>query len=170
MNIILIGMAGAGKSTLGVLLAKALGMSFVDTDIILQEQENRLLHEIISTDGAERFLQIEEAVISNLKLNNCVIATGGSVVYSQKAMDSLRKTGISIYLYVPFDEIEKRLRNIKTRGIVIPEGQSLNDVYEERVPLYLAHSDATLDCTNKDIEEIVAEAIAVIHERYSRDK
>jgi len=169
MNIILIGMAGAGKSTLGVLLAKALGMSFVDTDIILQEQENRLLHEIISTDGIERFLKIEESVVSNLKLNNCVIATGGSVVYSQKAMASLRKTGISIYLYVPFEEIENRLRNIKTRGIVIPEGQSLKDVYEERVPLYLAHSDVTLDCTSKNIEEIVAEAVAAVRERCSHD-
>lgn len=166
MNIILIGMPGAGKSTIGVLLAKALGMRFIDTDIVLQEQENRLLHEIISTDGIERFLETEEAVVSSLKPENSVIATGGSVVYSSKAMNALRGAGISVFLYVPFEEIERRLKNIKTRGVVIPEGKSLKDVYEERMPLYMAHSDIRLDCTGKDIETVVAEAIEAL-KKYS---
>ena len=114
MNIILIGMPGAGKSTLGVLLAKTLGMSFVDTDIVLQEQEGRLLHEILNTDGLGVLLEAEESAVSQLEVENCVIATGGSVVYSQKAMEHLRSTGITVYLYVSLEEIEKRIGNIKT--------------------------------------------------------
>ena len=151
MNIILIGMPGAGKSTLGVLLAKTLGMSFVDTDIVLQEQEGRLLHEILNTDGLEYFLEAEESTVMQLKVENCVIATGGSVVYSQKAMEYLRSTGITIYLSVPFEEIQKRIGNIKTRGVVIPTGKNIEDVFTEREPLYINHFDIMLDCTNKSV-------------------
>jgi len=164
MNIILIGMPGAGKSTLGVLLAKTLGMSFVDTDIVLQEKEGRLLHEILNTDGLEYFLEAEESTVMQLEVENCVIATGGSVVYSQKAMEYLRSTGIAIYLYVSFEEIQKRIRNIKTRGIVIPRGKNLEDIYKEREPLYMTHCDIMLDCTNKSVEQTVTEAVLLINE------
>lgn len=162
MNIVLIGMSGAGKSTLGVLLAKALGMDFVDTDIVIQQRDGRLLQEIIDSDGIDRFLLIEEAIVAALSYNNCVIATGGSVVYSKKAMNSLKQSGQLIYIHVDFDEIEKRLTNIKTRGIVIKNGSSLRDVYEERVPLYIKYSNKTIDCTNKDIERCVSEIMNIL--------
>ncbi|WP_419871979.1 shikimate kinase [Candidatus Pristimantibacillus sp. PTI5] len=163
MNIVLIGMSGAGKSTLGVLLAKALGMDFVDTDIVIQQHEGRLLQEIIDNDGIEKFMEIEEKNISELQLKNCIISTGGSVIYSEKAMNVLKKGGLIIYLHVPYEEIKRRI-NITTRGIVIKKGKSLKDVYEERVPLYIQYSDKTLDCSNKDIEHCVSEMIEKIKE------
>lgn len=159
MNIILIGMSGAGKSTLGVLLAKALGMGYVDTDIIIQQQEGKLLQEIIDNEGIEKFLETEELIVSGLKLQDCVIATGGSVVYSEKAMSALRQLGPIFYLHVPYEEIERRLTNITTRGIVIKKGKSLKDVYAERVPLYIKHSDRLIDCSSKDIESCVDEIV-----------
>lgn len=162
MNIVLVGMSGAGKSTLGVLLAKALGMDFVDTDIVLQQQEGRLLQDIIDKDGIEAFLEVEEKIVSGLQLDNCVISTGGSVIYSDKAMHALKQGGRIIYLHVPFEEIARRLTNLTTRGIVIKKGNTLQDVYEERVPLYMTYSDHTLDCSNKDIEQCIAEIIIAI--------
>jgi shikimate kinase len=162
MNIILIGMSGAGKSTLGVLLAKALGMDYVDTDIVIQQHEGRLLQDILDNDGIEKFMKIEERIVSDLKSKNCIIATGGSVIYSEKAMNTLKQDGQIIYLHVPYEEIKKRLINIKSRGIVIKKGNSLKDVYEERVPLYIKYSDKTLDCSNKDIEHCVSEIIGII--------
>ena len=163
-NIILIGMSGAGKSTLGVLLAKALGMDFVDTDILIQQREKRLLQEIIDREGIERFLRTEEAVLSELQVRNCVVATGGSAVYSRKAMQSLRETGTVIYLSVPYEEVEKRVTNITTRGIVIKQGRSLKDAYEERLPLYRQYSDVLIDCAGRDIEGTVSEMIAKLCE------
>lgn len=163
-NIILIGMSGAGKSTLGVLLAKALGMDFVDTDILIQQQEKRLLQEILNHDGIEQFLRIEEAVIANLKLHNCVVATGGSVVYSERAMAALRENGTVIYLYVAYEEVERRVTNITTRGIVMQQGRSLKDAYQERLPLYRTYSDVVVDCSDRDIEGCVGEMIAKLCE------
>jgi shikimate kinase len=159
MNIVLIGMSGAGKSTLGVLLAKALGMDYVDTDIVIQQHEGRLLQDILDQDGIEKFMEVEERTVSELQPKHCVISTGGSVIYSEKAMNVLKQGGQIIYLHVPYEEIEKRLINLTTRGIVIRKGNSLKDVYEERVPLYMKYSDQTLDCSNKDIEHCVSELI-----------
>jgi shikimate kinase len=166
MNIVLIGMPGAGKSTLGVLLAKALGMDYVDTDIVIQQHEGRLLQDIIENDGIGKFMETEEYIISNLKLNNCIIATGGSVIYSEKAMHALKQGGQIIYLHVPYEEIRRRLINITTRGIVIKKGYSLKDVYEERDPLYLKYSDKTLDCSNHDIEYCIRQIIDKIQESH----
>lgn len=166
MNIILVGMSGAGKSTLGVLLAKALGMDYVDTDIVIQQHEGRLLQEIIDNDGLEIFMQIEEKFVSELQLKNSIISTGGSVIYSDKAMNVLKLGGQIIYLHVPYEEIKRRLINVTTRGIVIKKGNSLQDVYEERVPLYIKYSDKTLDCSNKDIENCVSEIIELIQENH----
>ncbi|NOU65420.1 AAA family ATPase [Paenibacillus sp. LMG 31461] len=163
MNIVLIGMSGAGKSTLGVLLAKALEMDFVDTDIVIQQHEGRLLQDIINNDGIQKFLEIEESTVSELQLKNCIISTGGSVIYSEKAMKILKQEGQIIYLHVPFEEIQRRLINVTTRGIVIKKGNSLEDVYEERVPLYIQYSDFILNCSNKNIEQCVSEII----ERYT---
>jgi shikimate kinase len=154
-NIVLTGMSGAGKSTLGVLLAKALGMDFVDTDILIQQREGRLLQKILEDDGIERFLQIEESVVTGIHAEGCVIATGGSVVYSDRAMTVLRQEGIAVYLYVTYEELAKRLTNITTRGIVMKKGLSLKDVYEERLPLYEKYSDITVDCSSAHIENCV---------------
>lgn len=162
MNLVLIGMPGAGKSTLGVLLAKALGMDYVDTDLVIQQQEGRLLQDIIDNDGIDDFMKIEESIVSDLKLQNCVIATGGSLIYSEKAMKALKQRGTIFYVHVPFGEIEKRLKNIQTRGIVIKPGNSFKDVYEERVSLYRKYADKTVDCANKTIEDCVS----VIIEQY----
>ncbi|MEC0226438.1 shikimate kinase [Paenibacillus alba] len=166
MNIVLIGMSGSGKSTLGVLLAKALGMDFVDTDIVIQQHEGRLLQDIIDNEGIEIFLEIEERTVSELQLKNCIISTGGSVIYSEKAMKILKQEGQIIYLHVPYEEIQRRLINATTRGIVIKKGNSLKDVYEERVPLYNKYSDNTLDCSNKNIEQCVSEIIEKVQENY----
>ncbi|MDR6550121.1 shikimate kinase [Paenibacillus qinlingensis] len=162
MNIVLIGMSGAGKSTLGVLLAKAMGMNYVDTDIVIQQQEGRLLQDILDVDGTEKFLEVEEKVVANLHFDNCVIATGGSVIYSDIAMNALKQGGQIIYLHVSYEEISKRLTNITTRGIVIKKGNSLEDVYVERLPLYRKYSDITIDCADKDIEQCVREIMARI--------
>lgn len=163
-NIILIGMSGAGKSTLGVLLAKALGMDFVDTDILIQQREKRLLQEIIDQEGIDRFLRVEEEVLSDLKLRNCVVATGGSAVYSRRAMQALRERGTVIYLSVPYEEVEKRVTNIKTRGIVMKRGRRLKDAYEERLPLYRTYSDVVIDCSGRDVEGCVGEMITKLFE------
>ncbi|KRE21299.1 shikimate kinase [Paenibacillus sp. Soil522] len=166
MNIVLVGMSGAGKSTLGVLLAKALGKDYVDTDIVIQQHEGRLLQEIIDNDGIEKFMQIEEKTVSELQLKNCIISTGGSVIYSEKAMNVLKQDGQVIYLHIPYEEIKRRLINVTTRGIIIKKGNSLKDVYEERYPLYRKYSDKTLDCLNKDIEQCVGEIIELIQESH----
>ncbi len=159
MNIVFIGMPGAGKSTLGVLLAKALGIDFVDTDILIQKSEDKLLQEIIDNDGIDTFLKIEENILLNLNIENSVIATGGSAVYSDKAMRNLKENGQIVYLHVPFVEIERRLDNIKTRGIVIEKGKGLKEVFEERIPLYQKYAEKIIDCSDKDIEQCVNEII-----------
>jgi shikimate kinase len=159
-NIILIGMAGAGKSTLGVLLAKALGKDFLDTDIVIQQRSGRLLQEVIDVEGIGPFLELEEDVLSHLQARGCVIATGGSAVYSEKAMEALGQNGLIVYLQVSYEEICRRLKDISTRGIVLKHGNSLRDAYDERIPLYNKFSDITVDCTGKGIEQSVAEIIS----------
>jgi Shikimate kinase len=154
-NIVLIGMAGAGKSTLGVLLAKTLGFGFIDTDLLIQEKEEALLQEIIENKGLEYFMSAEEEVCAALNTKNNVIATGGSVVLSGKAMDNLKKNGTVVYLKVPYDEIKRRLSNITTRGIVFKEGQSLRDVYNERVTLYEKYADKVIEFGKCDLEDAI---------------
>ncbi|MEJ6950501.1 shikimate kinase [Natronospora cellulosivora (SeqCode)] len=159
MNLVLIGMSGAGKSTLGVLLAKSLALEFIDTDIIIQKAEARLLQDIIYQVGVEAFLKIEEKVVSNLKKDNAVIATGGSVVYSPVTMESLKSNAKIIYLYVSFEEIKKRINNINSRGIAMKKGYNLKDVYNERIPLYERYADIIVDCSNKSIEQSLDEIL-----------
>lgn len=154
-NIILIGMPGAGKSTVGVLLAKAAGMAFIDTDLLIQQAESRLLQEIINDSGISAFLAIESRILAALDVNHCVIATGGSAVYSAEAMEYLKSSGPVIYLQLSLEAIESRIRNIATRGIVLAEGQSLANLYRERVPLYENYADLVIDCSEKEIEETV---------------
>jgi shikimate kinase len=154
-NIILIGMPGAGKSTIGVILAKTLGMNFIDTDIVLQKHTGRLLQEIINSDGIDAFLQIEEHTLLSLNFSNSVIATGGSVVLSAKSMDYLKRAGRVIYFYITFEEMVRRLNNIMTRGVVLGEGQHLPDLYNKRIPLYETYADVTIDCSDMDVEKII---------------
>jgi shikimate kinase len=158
-NIVLTGMPGAGKSTAGVILAKTLGMNFTDTDITIQEREGRLLQEIIDTEGPDAFLKIEEKTLLSLHRRNAVIATGGSVVFSRQAMEHLKGDGVVVYLKISFEEMEKRLGNITTRGIVLHAGQSLRDMYSERVLLYEKYADITIDCSDEDFEMVVEKAV-----------
>ncbi|MEN6611228.1 MAG: shikimate kinase [Methanoregulaceae archaeon] len=164
-NIILIGMPGAGKSTAGVILAKTLGMKFIDTDIVIQEQAGRLLQAIIDTDGPEAFLETEERTILSLHCRNTVLATGGSVVLGKQAMEHLKNEGILVYLEISFAEMEKRIRNITTRGIVLPAGRSLREMYDQRSPLYEKYSDITLSCSNDDGETVVRKILDALSEK-----
>lgn len=154
-NIILIGMPSAGKSTAGVILAKNLGMSFVDTDVLIQTQEGRLLQEILNNEGAEKFLQIEEDSIVAMECENTVIATGGSAVYSQKAMEHLKKNGTVLYIHIDMETVRRRLKNLKTRGVVLGSGQSLEDIYLQRQPLYEKYADIKIDCSKYSIDSTV---------------
>jgi shikimate kinase len=161
-NIILIGMPGAGKSTAGVILAKTLGRTFVDTDIAIQERTGRLLQEIIDTEGPDAFLKTEEETVLSRHFDHAVIATGGSVVFSENAMAHLKQDGVVVYLAISFEEMAKRLRNMTTRGIVLFKGESLPEMYHERVPLYEKYADITVECSDGDFEEIVGEVIGEI--------
>lgn len=158
-NIVLIGMPGAGKSTAGVILAKTLRRNFIDTDILLQERSGRLLQDIIDTDGPDAFRKLEEETILSLHCRNTVIATGGSVVFSGRAMEHLKKDGVVVYLQVSFGTMERRLRNIRTRGIVLSRGETLREMYDERVPLYELYADITVSCSGEDFETVVGRVI-----------
>ena len=141
-NIILIGMPGSGKSTLGVLLAKALGRRFVDTDLLIQEREGRLLQDIIDNDGIEKFLQIEEQVLLSVDVEHAVIATGGSMVLYPEAMAHLKENSTVIWLQTPFSQLEKRMpADLYDRGIAVPAGTPLREIYEERCVLYARYAD-----------------------------
>ena len=156
-NIVLIGMPGAGKSTVGVVLAKNMGMSFMDSDLVIQEQEGRKLHEIIEECGSDGFLKVEERVNASLTPSNTVIATGGSVVYGERAMEHLGEIGIICYLRLSYEGISDRLGDLAKRGVVLKEGQTLLDLYQERTPLYERYANIVIDCENKNIREIVGE-------------
>lgn len=156
-NIILIGMPGCGKSTVGVVLAKALGMKFIDSDLVIQETENRLLSEIIAKDGLESFLKTEERINSTINAFNCVIATGGSAVYGNEAIKHFKSIGKIVYIKLPYEEIVSRLGDLSARGVAIKDGQTLRDLYEERVPLYESCADYVIDAYGKDIKQIVSE-------------
>ncbi len=163
-NIVLIGMPGAGKSTVGVILAKMLGFTFTDTDIVIQDKTKKLLSEIIKEKGPEGFLNVENEILSGITLKNSVIATGGSAVFGADAMKNLKENGIFVYLYLPYEKIADRLSDIKNRGVVFKEGESLYDIYNERKPLYEKYADITIDETGLGIEETIRETIKKIGE------
>jgi shikimate kinase len=150
-------MPGAGKSTIGVVLAKNLGISFVDSDLVIQETEDRMLHELIEEYGQEGFLEIEDRVNATISPKAAVIATGGSVVYCQNAMNHLNDIAMICYLKLSYECIEDRLGDLHERGVVLKEGQTLKNLYDERVPLYEKYANMTVDCENKNIREIVME-------------
>ena len=158
-NIILIGMPGAGKSTLGVLLARAMNYRFMDTDLLIQEREGKLLCEIIAEEGMQRFLEIEGEVNAGIEAERTVIAPGGSAIYSEKAMEHFSRIGIIVYLHVPVTELQKRLGDLKRRGVVLKEGQTLEMLYEERRVYYERYARITVDVTQNDIGEVLGEMV-----------
>ena len=162
-NIVLIGMPGAGKSTAGVLLAKALGMDFCDTDILIQRKANTTLQKIIEERGIEEFLKLENEVLSGVSMENTVIATGGSAVYSKDAMENLCKNGIVVYLKLTPDVLVSRLSNIKTRGIAMKKGQTIESLFEERNPLYEKYALYTVDENSLSVEETVTDIICKLN-------
>ena len=154
-NIVLIGMPGVGKSTAGVVLAKVLGYEFIDADLIIQQQEGKLLREIIAEVGTDGFIEVENRVNSQIEVEKSVIATGGSVVYGKEAIQHLREIGTVVYLKVSYDILEKRLHDIKGRGVVLKDGQDLRGLYEERVPLYEKYADITVCEDNLNVEQTI---------------
>lgn len=154
-NIILVGMPGCGKSTVGVVLAKTLGMRFVDTDLIIQQEQHDVLHRLIERYGIKRFGEMEEeALLSVMDTEDTVIATGGSAVFCERGMNFLKQTGVCVYLEVPCEELKRRLSNIKTRGIAAAKGMTVEEIFAERSPYYEKFADIKIDCTDKHIEEI----------------
>lgn len=163
-NIVLIGMPAAGKSTVGVLLAKSFLKDFVDTDLIIQRKTGCTLSDIIEKEGTDTFLKIENDIISSADYSSSVIATGGSAVYGEEAMAHLKENGTVVYLKLSLDEIKKRIGNIKTRGVAMKNGTDLGELYKEREPLYKRYADITIDCENLTPEQIVEETMKAIAE------
>lgn len=160
-NVTLIGMPGSGKSTVGVLLAKALGLQFLDTDLLIQEREGALLQDVVDRLGVEPFLDLEGAVLAGLDCAGTVIAPGGSAVCREAGIARLRALGRVVYLHVPLAELERRVDNITTRGIAMAPGQSLADVYAQREPLYRRYADVTVEVSpGAGLEETVAAVLA----------
>lgn len=153
-NIILIGMPGAGKSTVGVVLAKILGYRFLDSDLLIQEREGRLLCDILEQDGLAGFLSVEEEVNAGITAKNTVIATGGSAVYSARAMEHFKEIGVVVYLRHSLEEIMERVGDVKKRGIALKEGQDMAGLYHERCPLYEKYADIVLDAEGIAIENL----------------
>ena len=163
MNIILIGMPASGKSTAGVLLAKTLGYGFIDSDLLIQNREKALLCDIIAAKGAEEFLRIEEDVNAQLWAERCVIATGGSAVYGERAMRHLKELGKVVYLHISEAEVERRLGNIVLRGVVMRrKGKTVAELYAERVPLYETYADLTVDCDGLTLEQTVQSIVSAL--------
>ena len=162
-NVTLIGMPGSGKSTIGVILAKALGYQFLDTDLVIQKQEKRKLSQIIAQERPERFKEIENKVNASVDVTETVIAPGGSVIYCEEAMKHLRSIGKVVYLKISLESLSKRLGNLRGRGVLLKEGQTLKDLYEERVPLYEKYADIVVDEEGKDLEESLAAVLEIIN-------
>ena len=166
-NITLIGMRGVGKSTIGVVLAKVLGYQFLDSDLLIQKQEKRKLHQIIAQEGNDGFQAIENRVNASIEAEETVIATGGSVVYCQEAMEHLKSVGTVVYLKLSLNELSKRLGNLKGRGVVLKEGQTLADLYRERTPLYEKYADIVIDQEGQDLETCLQAVLETLEKQKS---
>lgn len=161
-NIILIGMPAVGKSTVGVVIAKRLGYDFIDTDLLIQKQEKRLLKEIIAEDGIDGFLKIENRVNKEVEADRAVISPGGSVVYCEEAMKHYKEIGTVVHLRASFETIDSRIRNAKSRGVVLKEGQTLRMLYEERSELFEKYADITVDEDGKHLGETIESVLTAL--------
>lgn len=161
-NIILIGMPAVGKSTVGVVAAKRLGYEFIDTDLLIQRQERRLLKEIIAQEGIDGFLAIENQVNAEVDAEKAVIAPGGSVVYCKEAMEHYKKIGTVVYLQVSFETINSRIKNAKNRGVVLREGQTLEMLYREREELFKKYADVTISQDGLTLEETIEKTLEIL--------
>ena len=161
-NIVLIGMPGVGKSTVGVILAKVLGYQFVDADLLIQKSEGKLLKDIIAEKGTDGFIEVENRVNASIQAENTIIATGGSVIYGKEAMAHLKEIGTVVYLHVPFATLEKRLADIKGRGVVLKEGQTLETLFEERSKLYEQYADIEVSEEGLDVEQTVEKLVEAL--------
>lgn len=158
-NIVLIGMPGVGKSTVGVILAKILGYQFIDADLVIQERHGKLLKDIIAEEGIDGFVKIENDVNASICSKKAVIATGGSVVYGREAMEHLSEIAIVVYLELDLIGLTRRLGNLKNRGVVLRDGQTLKDIYNERVPLYNKYADIIVNEEHCSIEKTVSKIV-----------
>lgn len=156
-NVILTGMPGSGKSTVGVVLAKGLGYRFLDSDLVIQEQTGKLLYQLIEELGEAGFLALENEVNTSILASHTVIATGGSAIYGKEAMAHFKEIGKVVYLKLPYGELAERLGDLHERGVVLKPGFTLKDLYDERAPLYERYADITLDCGNKSIRQVMEE-------------
>ncbi len=156
-NVILIGMPGAGKSTVGVVLAKMLGCGFIDADLVIQERTGKLLHEIIDEIGPEEFNELENNINATISPKKAVIAPGGSVVYGTAAMEHYKQIGRVVFLNLPVEELARRLGDLNERGVSLKAGQTLEDLYNERLPLYEKYADYTVNCHNKQLKSVARE-------------
>jgi len=154
-NVILIGMPGAGKSTVGVVLAKVLGYKFLDSDLVIQEKEGKLLSQIIAENGDDGFIEIENNVNKSIEVDHTVIATGGSAVYGNEAMEHFKSMGTVIYLEVPYKEIEKRVGSLKDRGVVSNGKVKIEDIYSDRIALYEKYADVIIKDWDIPIRETI---------------
>ena len=161
-NVVLIGMPGSGKSTVGVVLAKKLGYRFLDSDLVIQETCGKLLYQLIDEKGEAGFLMLENEINASIIADHTVIATGGSAVYGKDAMSHFGKMGQIVYLKLPYEELKERLGDLHERGVVLKEGYTLLDLYEERVPLYERYAGVVIECSGKSIRQVVEEIAAQI--------
>lgn len=161
-NIIFIGMPASGKSTIGVVVAKHLGYDFIDSDLLIQKQEKRLLKDIIADVGNEGFLAIENQVNCDIKAERAVISPGGSIVYCQEAMEHFKEIGTIIYLKVSFETINERISSAKNRGVVLKEGQTLKDLYDERTCLFEKYADCTISEDGLSLEETIDKVLELL--------
>lgn len=161
-NIIFIGMPAVGKSTVGIVVAKRLGKQFIDTDLLIQQQEKKLLHEIISEVGDAGFLKIENQVNRDVNVENAVISPGGSIVYCEEAMKHYQEIGTVVYLQASFQTIKQRIRNPKKRGVVLREGQTFKNLYDERVPLFEKYADIIVNEDGCQIEDTIERVLSAV--------